>query len=142
MYTIFLIKNLTADSETAEQLYICGPDGYEITLSSANITRYCTMPAGDLIRYETYNEHVAAALMLDAGFVADRESDVPAELSARSKTYTWENSPDDQASGNYEAWAAAGCPEPISVCGPAQIFGPGKAAYMTQDQARSILGIE
>lgn len=139
MYTIFLIKNLTTDQETSKQLYVCGPAGYEITLSPANVTRYCATPDGDLIRYETYNEHVAAALMLDAGFVADRESDVSAELLAKSKTYTWENSPDDQASGNYETWAAAGCPEPISVCGPAQIFGPGEPSYMSLEEANTII---
>lgn len=143
MYTIFLIKNLSTDQETAEQLYVCGPAGYEIMLSPANVTRYCTTPnGGDLIRYETYNEHVAAALLLDAGFIANRESDVPVELLAKSKTYVWENSPDDQASGNYEAWAAAGCPEPISICGPAQIFGPGEAEHMTIDEAKNILDEE
>ena len=138
MYTIFLIKAMTADSETAEQLYICGPDGYEITLSPANVTRYCATPAGDLIRYETYNEEIAARLRLDAGFVADKEADVPEDLLNQSKFYVWGDI-ENPTSGNHAAWIGAGSPEPISVSGPAQIFGPGPAGYMTIEEAQEII---
>lgn len=142
MYTIFLIKNLTTDQETAEQLYVCGPAGYEITLSPANVTRYCATPAGDLIRYETYNEHVAAALMLDAGFVADREDSVPAGWLAASKTYTWAGPEGEPVSGTIVDWDAADKPEIIASTGPAQIFGPGEAEHMTIDEAKNILDEE
>ena len=138
MYTIFLIKAMTNDPETAEQLYICGPDGYEITLSPANVTRYCATHEGDLIRYETYNEHVAAALMLDAGFVADRESDVPEDLLNKSKFYTW-GEEDNYSYGDYNTWVEAGSPKPTTIVGPAQIFGPGEARYMSLEEANTII---
>ena len=138
MYTIFLIKAMTNDPETAEQLYICGPDGYEITLSSANVTRYCATHEGDLIRYETYNEEIAARLRLDTGFVADKEADVPEDLLNQSKFYVWGDI-ENPTSGNHAAWIGAGSPEPISVSGPAQIFGPGPAGYMTIEEAQEII---
>lgn len=141
MYTIFLIKSKTTDPETGENVYVCGPAGHEIALRSSDITCYCTTPDGELIRYETYNEEIAARLMLDSGFVANKEEDVPADLLEQSRYYTWGDA-ENQTSGDYAAWVAAGRPETISTSGPAQIFGPGEAEHMTQDQARSILGMK
>ena len=142
MYTIFLTKNLTTDPETGEQIYICGPAGHEIALRAADITHYCTTPEGDLIRYETYNQQIAARLMLDAGFVADCESGVPADLLEQSQYYTWEGADGESVSGSYADWIEAGRPAAISTIGPAQIFGPGEAEHMTIDEAKNILDEE
>ena len=138
MYTIFLIKPITTDAEIGESVYICGPEGYEHILDARNVTRYCSTQFGDLIRYDTYNEEIAARLRLDAGFVADKEADVPEDLLNQSKFYVWGDI-ENPTSGNHAAWIGAGSPEPISVSGPAQIFGPGPAGYMTIEEAQEII---
>lgn len=138
MYTIFLTKTLTTDVETGENVYICGPAGHEHILSPANVTYYCSTATGDLIRYETYNEEIAARLTLDAGFIANKEEDVPADLLEQSRYYTWGDA-ENPTSGDYAAWVAAGRPEPTTTTGPAQIFGPGEAAYMTIEEAERII---
>ena len=138
MYTIFLTKSLTTDPETGEQIYICGTEGYDHILRHVNVTRYCSMAEGDLIRYETYNEEIAAKLRLDAGFVADRESDVPEDLLNKSKFYTW-GEEDNYSYGDYNAWVEAGSPKPTTIVGPAQIFGPGEARYMSLEEANTII---
>ena len=138
MYTIFLIKTKATDTENDREIYACGPEGHDHILDARNVTSYCSTADGDLIRYETYNEEIAAKLMLDAGFVANKEEDVPADLLEQSRYYTWGDA-ENQISGDHAAWIAAGRPETISTSGPAQIFGPGKAAYMTIEEAERII---
>ena len=138
MYTIFLIKPITTDAETGENFYVCGPEGYEHILDARDVTYYCSTAKGDLIRYETYNEDIAAKLTLDAGFVANNEEDVPADLMEQSRYYTW-GKPGEPASGDHVAWAKAGKPDLIGMSGPAQIFGPGEARYMSLEEANTII---
>jgi hypothetical protein len=138
MYTIFLIKTLTTDPETGKEFYLCGPAEHPHHLSPANVTYYCSTATGNLIRYETYNEVIAARLTLDTGFIANREEDVPTDLLEQSRYYMWGDT-EKPTSGDYATWVAAGKPVPISTIGPAQIFGPGEAAYMTIGEAKRII---